>query len=402
MTINSLFILISGPLVYNIPKALAVFLLFFLAFPLIIDFLKKKFKKFKLLDSLILIFIILLGLYLRLSLAFFFRGNFDTWSWDYESNLVVKGKNIYAATSLYRYFPPWIIILGILKKLSVFISPLPFYFIVKAFLSLVDLGSLFVLLLLCRLNKTSFLKAAATFFLNPVSVILTGFHGQFENFAIFFILLGIYFYQKNKKTFFPWLIFTFSGIIKHMFFNQVLLFLNNIFKDKKKIVKFFFFSNLIALVTLLPYLKRGKWSVFQCLILSVYSKTSYGFIFLLNQLHLFFLQELYKYLFIALFFIFPFLVKKKKLYQSCLLGVLFFVCFTPGISDQFFILPIALGVLSQSFWFYLYSLFASLYLFGSSAQFNIEFFKIFSDNLIFIISFFWFFAEYFKNNGTKS
>ena len=65
-------------------------------------------------------------------------------------------------------------------SVKLFQSKLAFHYMVAMFLSLVDLGIFFVLW------KKFSIKGAFLFLLNPVSIIITGYHSQFDNLALLF------------------------------------------------------------------------------------------------------------------------------------------------------------------------------------------------------------------------
>ena len=108
-------------------------------------------------------------------------------SWDYESCRIVadlceQGKNVYAGTFRYNYGPVLFNILHLLDLLSGR-DPAVFRQLLIGFLSAADLGIAFLLW-----RKYGPL-AAALFFLNPVSMMVSGLINQFDNVAI---LLGLW------------------------------------------------------------------------------------------------------------------------------------------------------------------------------------------------------------------
>lgn len=120
------------------------------------------------------------GVVLRLLVSF--RGhNFDLDSFRTVAAIVLKGGNVYAESGVYNYGPVWSWVLGAISAASAGSFPV-FRFLVAAFLTLVDVGIFFVLY---RLFGR---VAACLFFLHPVSIVITGYHGQFDNLAI---LLGL-------------------------------------------------------------------------------------------------------------------------------------------------------------------------------------------------------------------
>ena len=122
------------------------------------------------------------GITLRLWLAA--RGhNYDMESWTMTADLVVEGRNVYANTFRHPYGPPWFLILGRTALGSQYAWPGAagtgvVSLVVAAFLSLADIGIGWLL------YRAAGLMAALFFILNPVSIILTGYHSQIDSLAI--------------------------------------------------------------------------------------------------------------------------------------------------------------------------------------------------------------------------
>ena len=116
--------------------------------------------------------------------------NYDMESWWIASEAFNHGESIYSATHRYNYGPIWFYILGGLRNLSAMTGDdtiTRFHLFIAAFLSLVDLSlGAFIL------RRKGKLTLAALFILNPVSIIVTGYHIQFDNLAI---LLGLLSWQ---------------------------------------------------------------------------------------------------------------------------------------------------------------------------------------------------------------
>src|SRR5262245_20779499 len=108
--------------------------------------------------------------------------NFDLESWAMFADLIRGGRNVYAETYRNPYGPPWAYVCAGISYLQLHVfgseSLVAFHRLVALFLSLVDvaLGTLLA-------RRFSFL-AGALFLLNPISILITGFHSQFENLAI--------------------------------------------------------------------------------------------------------------------------------------------------------------------------------------------------------------------------
>ncbi len=160
--------------------------------------------------------VIITGIAARLLAAT--RGhNYDIDSCQIVAGIVDHGGNVYASTGRYNYGPIWFNILHFLDLLA-WHNQTVFRYLISAFLSLVDVGIFYVL-------WRKFGKLAATFFfLNPVSVIITGYHSQFDNLAILLglmaaLLLGDEFDKPiSRRKFFGLVVLGISISTKHILF----------------------------------------------------------------------------------------------------------------------------------------------------------------------------------------
>src|SRR5262245_54515821 len=80
---------------------------------------------------------VVIGMGLRLYLAYTHAGNYDQQSYEIVAAIARRGGNVYAETSRYNYSPVWLYVLLLLKNISL-ISGLAFPFVIRAFLTLVD------------------------------------------------------------------------------------------------------------------------------------------------------------------------------------------------------------------------------------------------------------------------
>jgi hypothetical protein len=160
--------------------------------------------------------VIVIGVAARLLVAT--RGhNFDMDSWRIVTDIVDHDGNVYASTERYNYGPVWFHVLYVLNLLAGHNETVFRYFI-SGFLSLVDAGIFFIL-------WRKFGKLAASFFfLNPVSIIITGYHSQFDNFALLLglwavILFGDDFERPlDRRKYLGLLLLGFSLMTKHVLF----------------------------------------------------------------------------------------------------------------------------------------------------------------------------------------
>jgi hypothetical protein len=134
-------------------------------------------------------------LVLRLTIAAEFRGNFDTQSYLIVAQAVLTGQNVYAATDRYNYSPVWSwIVSGLWSAASPNVSL--FALLVGLLLIAADGATAVLVYLLARrrlgLDEGASLRAAILFFANPVSILISCAHGQFDGLSILFLLVAIY------------------------------------------------------------------------------------------------------------------------------------------------------------------------------------------------------------------
>ncbi|MGO8763859.1 MAG: hypothetical protein ACLQSR_01840 [Limisphaerales bacterium] len=143
--------------------------------------------------------------------------DFDFDSWQIVANLVNHEENVYAGTDRYNFAPGWFWILHLLDLLAGH-NPVVFRYLVAGFLSMGDAGIFFILWR--RFGRL----AGCWFFLNPISIIISGFQNNFDNLAILLglaavLLMGDDFEQpvKSRKAL-GLVILGLSLVVKHVFF----------------------------------------------------------------------------------------------------------------------------------------------------------------------------------------
>lgn len=339
----------------------------------------------------ILLLIVIVGILLRLILSISFYGNKDMEFYERDAAIGLKGGNVYAETIYYNYSPVWFLILTALKKIQLQFPILPFHFVVRGFLTCVDLLTLWVLLLIAKHEKISPVKTAVFFFLNPLSFIITGFHGQLENLAVLMIFVGILLYLKladktSLRILFLWIFATTGMIVKHNVFYELIIILNYAIKRYWLKILLFVISVVVFLSAFMPYWSAGKQGIMNNVLFYSSWAGDYGIITLIYCPQL-------KYLFILGLFLFPLFLKGKDLIRQCLLGFLFFLTFATGIASQYFLLPIAFGALRPSKGFMLYTLLASSFILGSPNYISIPGFHLLKWNLVWIGAIYWFIEQ---------
>lgn len=342
---------------------------------------------------LILLLVILNGTITRLIFASVLYGNNDIKNMEHVSKLVVDGKNVYANYKNYNYSPVWFHFLGAFQKIHLRFPALTFTCITRSFLTFIDLLTLLFLLLIASHQNISLVKTSIFFYLNPVSYLITGYHGQFENFAILMVVIGLFAYLRLRHkpvlgNILLWTFATVGMIIKHNIFYELIICLNRAIKRYWLKFLLFVVSVCVFLSLFIPYWSEGKNGIIKWVFMYGGGYVGrYGILTLVKLPHL-------KWAFIVGMFIFPLLLKSKDITRQCLMGMLFFMTFTTGISIQYFILPIALGALRPSKGL-AYSLAAALFTIGSGNNVAIPLLEeIVTWNIVWVASVFWFITEF--------
>jgi hypothetical protein len=143
--------------------------------------------------------------------------NYDFDSYRIVADLAAQGKNIYANTSRYNYGPVWFNMIHLLDVLAGH-SPAVFRWLLLGLLSAVDAGIAWLLW-----RKVGRL-AGCLFFLNPVSIMITGYHNQFDNLAVLLGLASVIVYGDdferpiNRRKFGGLMLLGLSLMTKHVLF----------------------------------------------------------------------------------------------------------------------------------------------------------------------------------------
>lgn len=359
--------------------------------------------------------IIFLGLTLRLFIASTNSTNFDMNIFFMNAQLFLEGKwNIYYYNWNHVYSPAIFFINGGLGIIQQSLSFLPYPFIQRAYISFIDVITLFILIKIAIKNKISPTRTAAFFFLNPATILLSGYHGQFDNNAVFFLLFAIWlnFFTSNKnrnfKKNFAWFFLTLGFIIKHIIPFQIFLIELYMFK-KHSLIKggiLFLMSILIFLATFIPYYNNdeSKFVIKEYVIGYQGQATITGITgiirFLCVECEIFDIRlyTLYRYVFMAIGMVFSiFILRKTDLMRSLLMSFLFFLTFSSAHSAQYFVLPMAVGALFPTRWFMAYSTIVTIFLLVFQMEVDVSIYiKVLLLNTVWLVSTGWFFSELIK------
>lgn len=320
--------------------------------------------------------ILLLGLVIRVFLALVFHGSFDVDNAYYFADLLLCGKNIYVNSS-YNYTPVWSLFLYLINSIH-FFSGIPFYFLIKIPAIIADLIIIYFVFrltfLLTKNNITSTL-ASLVYALNPVSLIITSLHGQFDSIPLAFILASIYYLIISNQN----IILSAVSIGTAIAFKSwpvvfLPLILYQLREQKKRMFKILIWSVLISFISLFPYLLITPQAVIENVFM--YRGTrDFGIsqiLFFLRNNHLYedFVDSYFSNSIIiaVILLIISYLIYTKKkfsLLKGIIITFLFFYIFSASLGAQYLVWIIPFLVIDNLKWAIFYSLVSALALFTS-------------------------------------
>lgn len=297
------------------------------------------------------------------------------YNYDFESYCIV-GKlagnfhNVYAETTRYNYGPVFFCIQGLLYRFSFFLSTNPvltYRVLLVSLLTLTDLG------IALYIADQKSMRCAVCFFLNPISIIITGYHNQFDNIAILLALFSLQFYNEDDKLVRKdWLFILFMSLslmTKHIFFLiPVFILLKRGLSLKKKMI-YAVTPPFIFLISFVPFAICGE-GAFRGIVNNVFLYRSYNNAPLLHGV--FEMVELpdrfYAWIYMALMCIVGGIVRKRKFSDCVMIYLINMVAFASAIANQYLVIPmVALYVLEAGILKNAYIIAMTLFLFISEA-----------------------------------
>jgi hypothetical protein len=141
--------------------------------------------------------VLALALILRLVLAWVAPGaGYDIESYRLQGQAVLQGENVYAVTFRYPYPPLWLYWPALALKLAEATS-WPFHFCVKLLIIAADVGIGWLLWQWPRPSPAS-VRRAAWYWFNPVVLLISTLHGQFDALVIFMVLLAARWWLERR------------------------------------------------------------------------------------------------------------------------------------------------------------------------------------------------------------
>ncbi|HTY86363.1 MAG TPA: hypothetical protein VMB80_02775 [Candidatus Acidoferrum sp.] len=284
--------------------------------------------------SVLFLGVLVTGLVARL-LAATCGQDYDMDSWQLVAGIADRGENVYASTDRYNFAPGWFHILHGLSVLSGH-NPIVFRYLVAGFLSLADAGIFFFLWR--RFGRL----AACWFFLNPISIIVSGYQCNFDNVAVLLGLLAAGLMRDNldqplnRRKFLGLFLLGLSLVIKHVFFAFPFWLA---VKQKGMLPKLVVILVPVALFALsfVPYWPAGSQGIVQ----NVFHYRSFTNEFFYRM----FLPQFVQFMFgsqavwFFLLVLFAFMYRQKNTVESLLLYTCVLVAASPANINEYLAIP---------------------------------------------------------------
>ena len=294
--------------------------------------------------------IIALGLDLRMGAATLGH-NFDMESWYIVADIMRHGGNVYAETGRYNYGPVWFLVIHALDVLAAHRHEVLRYFIAGV-LSLADLGIFLVLW------RQAGRLAGALFFLNPVSILISGYHCQFDNVAILLGLCSMMLFGDDfqgpltRRKFLGLLVLGLSLMTKHLFF-VFPIWLAVKQKGLWRKIIIVFVPSACFLLAFLPFWAGSQHGIID----NVFHYQSYpgGFFYK------FFVPLCIQFcwdsrtVWYGLLLLFAFICRTRNSFDSLLIYTGVLVAFSPFSTNQYLAIPISLASVFPSVLFFIYT-----------------------------------------------
>jgi hypothetical protein len=268
--------------------------------------------------------------------------NYDFDSFAIVGDLAARGLNVYANTHRYNYGPVWFIVLGGFYRLAP--GNLAAYrILVVAFLTLVDVG---ILLLLMRLfGRTT----ALVFFLNPISIIITGYHNQFDNLALLLGLMSVTVFGDSSEEGITGrklgglCILGLSLMTKHILFAFPIWLA---VKQKGLLAKGVVIGLPIAIFLLgfAPYISTGREGILHHVFMYASTRNAPLYATIVPALVKPYLSSVT--LWLTLLGLFGIVFKKRRVDESLLLYTAVLVAAAPSAANQYLAIPVAFTALN--------------------------------------------------------
>jgi hypothetical protein len=310
--------------------------------------------------------------------------NFDFESYRIVADIVRNGENVYANTARYNYGPVWFNVLRIFDLICGS-NDICFRNLLVVFLCFVDIG-IFTLM-----YRRFGLKISTLFYLNPISIIISGYHNQFDNLAILIAMGSVLIYgdlfsdKINRNKLIALVMLGLSIMTKHIFF--VFPFWLAV-KQKGVLQKVvvIIVPILFFLLGFLPYWSEGKQGIIQNVFLyKSFNNELFYKMFIPSQLKAILPSTI---VWILLLILAAFIYKQKSGFDSLLFYTCVLIIASPAMANQYLAIVIPFVAANPNPFSLYYTIIGTWYLLIDKYGLNITIspnFKVLSSNIYYAI-----------------
>ncbi len=313
--------------------------------------------------QMLVVLLVSLGIFLRF-VCMAWGHNFDWASYCIVGEIAARFGNVYAETARYNYGPVFMCIQGMLYELARGggdYRELLYRVLMVGVLTAADVG-----IMLFLAEKYSVYKALI-FFLNPISIIITGYHNQFDNIAIFLALCTLYFYNEekhfNRRDIGFVLLFTLCLTLKHiLFLIPVFLLMRPNLCFKKKMI-YACVPPSIFIASFVPFTINEKG--LQGIVNNVFLYRSFNNFPLLHKLldALSVPTSCWFVLYIFFMSVIAFVTRKYDYEKQMFIYLIAMVAFSSAVANQYLVIPlVALCAFDIGWLRYCYIFYVSIFL----------------------------------------
>lgn len=314
-------------------------------------------------NNIYFLFLILITLLPRVILAFNLFGTPDTLNGEASINKFLNGFSFYG-TDKFTYPPLWLYMLLGIDYLSKAMH-IHFHILIHlpAIIFDVFLALLIYKVFLRKNNEIKSFTKTLFFVLNPISILVSGYHGQIDNIWIFWSILAYFFITQTSskyKNIYAAMSLSIGICLKVFPIIFVPLFLKDIKLIKDKIL-FTVLSLCLLILSLIPILVYDRDNFLKSFVNYTIEHNYWGFSFFLAFFH-YHIKEmpfiynlltspqweripLYTFLIILYWYIYN---KNIHLLSSMSLLVLGMLLFVPFFSVQWLVWPIAFLIINNN------------------------------------------------------
>jgi hypothetical protein len=292
--------------------------------------------------------------------------NFDMDSWRLSADITAHHGNVYAETYRYNYGPIWFEILHALDRIAqLFPNPYhAFRFLVVGLLTLADVGIWYLL------KRRFGYVAGFLFFLNPISIIITGYHNQFDTLAILAALASMIVYGDDERlrlTKRKWQGLALLGVsltLKHVFFLFPLWLAVRQKGWREKLIVLGVPIG-IFLLSFAPFVVTGHQGIIKNVLgYASFNNAPFWFVVVPQFIQAF---VNIKVLFFGALVVFAFIMRRRPVVESVLMYSVVLVVFSTAITNQYLAIVCAAIAVMPNIFFVLYAFSGTLMLSMSAA-----------------------------------